>query len=58
MVGLARIAAARPADRTAAADIPDPYGEPIDAYREMAAQLDDLSRRLADAVTPAPEAVP
>jgi protein-tyrosine-phosphatase len=56
VIGLVRVAATRPTDRTAAADIPDPYGEPIDTYREMAALLDDLSRRLAAAVTPAREA--
>ena len=50
---VAAAAAARNGSRLAG-DIRDPLGEPIDGYREVAAELDDLSSRLAAALTEGP----
>ena len=40
------------ADRTPGADVADPYGGPYDGYEATAAELDDLTARLADLVRP------
>jgi protein-tyrosine phosphatase len=48
---VAAAAAARNGSAEAAGDVRDPLGEPIDGYREIAAELQDLSDRLAVALT-------
>ena len=51
---IAVAAAARNGSPRLAEDIRDPLGEPIGGYREVAAELDDLSSRLAAALTEGP----
>lgn len=48
---VAAAAAARNGSAAASEDVRDPLGQPIDAYREIADELQDLSDRLAVALT-------
>jgi protein-tyrosine phosphatase len=48
---VAAAAAARNGSAPAAEDVRDPLGDPIDGYREIADELQDLSERLAVALT-------
>jgi protein-tyrosine phosphatase len=51
---VAAAAAARNGSASAAEDVRDPLGDPIDGYREVADELHDLSDRLAAALTQDP----